>query len=49
VVRSDADARSTGKKIQIVRAIVYGPASGAIASRNQPADELQVAAHVGFN
>jgi hypothetical protein len=27
VVRSDADARSAGKKLQIVRAIVYGPAS----------------------
>ena len=30
VVRSDADARSTGKKIQIVRAVVYGPTSGAL-------------------
>jgi len=28
VVRSDADARSSGRKLQIVRAIVYGPASG---------------------
>jgi hypothetical protein len=27
VVRGDADARSTGKRIQIERAIVYGPAS----------------------
>ncbi len=49
VVRSDADARSTGKKIQIVRAIVYGPASGAIASRNQPTDRVQIAAHVSVD
>ena len=49
VVRSDADARSTGKKIQIVRAVVYGPTSGAIAGRNQPPDKPQVPAHVGFD
>jgi hypothetical protein len=49
VVRSDADARSTGKKIQIVRAVVYGPASGGVTSRNQPPDKLQVPAHVGLD
>ena len=49
VVRPDADARSTGKKIQIVRAIVYGPASGGITSRNQPPDKLQIPAHVGVH
>ena len=49
VVRPDADARSSGKKIQIVRAVVYGPASGGITSRNQPPDKLQVAAHVGLD
>jgi hypothetical protein len=27
VARSDADARSSGTKVQFVRAIVYGPAS----------------------
>jgi hypothetical protein len=26
VVRSDADARSAGTKVQIERAVVYGPA-----------------------
>jgi ADP-ribosylglycohydrolase/Carbohydrate esterase 2 N-terminal len=49
VVRSDADARSTGKKIQIVRAIVYGPASGGVTSRNQPPDKLQVPGHVSLD
>ena len=49
VVRSDADARSTGKKIQIMRAIVYGPASGGVTSRNQPPDKLQVPGHVGLD
>lgn len=48
VVRSDADARSTGKKIQIVRAVVYGP-SGGVTSRNQSPDKLQVPAHVGLD
>jgi hypothetical protein len=37
VIRPDADARSSGRKLQIVRAIVYGPISGGpITSRNQP-------------
>ncbi len=49
VVRSDADARSSGKKIQIMRAVVYGPASGSVTSRNQPPDKLQVPAHVGLD
>ena len=49
VVRPDADARSSGKKIQIVRAVVYGPASGGITSRNQPADKLEVPAHIGLD
>jgi hypothetical protein len=48
VVRSDADARSTGKKIQIVRAVVYGP-SGGVTSRIQSPDKLQVPAHVGLD
>ena len=49
VVRSEADARSSGTKIQIVRAVVYGPASGGVTSRNQPPDKRQVATHVGLD
>jgi len=37
VIRPEADARSSGRKLQIVRAIVYGPISGApVTSSNQP-------------
>jgi len=37
MVRSDADTRSSGRKLQIVGAIIYGPApGGSVTSRNQP-------------
>jgi hypothetical protein len=38
VVRSDADTRSSGRNLQIVRAVVYGP-GGGVTSRNQTADK----------
>lgn len=46
VVRPDADARSSGKKLEIVRAIIYGATSGGAA---MIPDKPQVpASHVGL-